>query len=264
MAHFKSGAGQVKAPFGKNVYLRSTVGCKFESFTFAASTLPSITIDGVPGQKILQPGTILAKITAGSEAGKVGPFQAAGTKEIQTLTGGGTISGGTYTITFGGQTTAPITWNANAAAVQSALEALSSVGVGNVVVTGGPVSTTPLSITFQGVLGGNVAQITASAASLTGSSPTLTPATTTAGTPGAADGRSDVANIVGINDTFLPWQLIERDVEIAALYEGTVVQAWCLEMQADGTTIPLSNTTADATSSSVPVFRSKRLDIKFA
>lgn len=63
---------------------------------------------------------------------------------------------------------------------------------------------------------------------------------------GVADGRQTVANIVGLNDTFLPWQLIERDVEVACAYECTAVQGWCLELDAGGAEIVLTNTTADA------------------
>lgn len=63
---------------------------------------------------------------------------------------------------------------------------------------------------------------------------------------GVADGRQTLANIVGLNDTFLPWQLIERDVEIAVAYIATAVQAWCVELDAGGLEIVLTNTTADA------------------
>jgi hypothetical protein len=45
-------------------------------------------------------------------------------------------TGGTYTLTWMGQTTAPIAWNANAATIQAALEALSNVAPGDVVVGG--------------------------------------------------------------------------------------------------------------------------------
>lgn len=45
---------------------------------------------------------------------------------------------GTFPLTFGGQTTSDIAWNAAPAVVQSALEALASVGAGNVTVTGTP------------------------------------------------------------------------------------------------------------------------------
>lgn len=61
-----------------------------------------------------------------------------------------------------------------------------------------------------------------------------------------ADGRQTLANIVGINDTWLPWQLLERDAEIAAAYQATGVQAWCFERDAAGLRIALTNTTADA------------------
>lgn len=60
----------------------------------------------------------------------------------------------------------------------------------------------------------------------------------------AADGRQTAANIIGIVDTFLPWQLNERDVEVAVVYEATVVQAWCFEYLA-GVRQALSNATRD-------------------
>jgi|KBSMisStandDraft_5_1062788.scaffolds.fasta_scaffold182688_2 hypothetical protein len=141
--------GSTTTPFGKREYLRSTRGNKYESYTVAASTVPAKTIDGNT-EKILQPGTVMAKITSGGETGKVGPFQA-----------------------------------------------------------------------------------------------------------GVADGRQTVANIVGLNDTFLPWQLIERDVEIAVMYIGTAVQGWCVELDAGGLEITLTNTTADAMRST------KGLDVTF-
>lgn len=74
----------------------------------------------------------------------------------------------------------------------------------------------------------------------------------------ATDGRQTLANIVGINGTFLPWQLLERDVEVAVVIEGRVVQAWCIELDAGDLEIPLSNTTADA------LVAQKSLSILFA
>ena len=61
---------------------------------------------------------------------------------------------------------------------------------------------------------------------------------------GVTDGRQTLANIVGINGTFLPWQLLERDVEVAVAVEARVVQAWCIELDASGAEIALTNTTA--------------------
>jgi hypothetical protein len=46
--------------------------------------------------------------------------------------------GGTFAISHGGDTTGALAFNASAAQVQSALEALGSIGPGNVAVTGGP------------------------------------------------------------------------------------------------------------------------------
>lgn len=131
--------GVPKTPFGKNAYLRSTTLVRFESYTVAAASVPSRTIDGNAGQKILQAGTVMAKITSGGDSGKIGPFQAM-----------------------------------------------------------------------------------------------------------ATDGRQTLANIVGLNDTFLPWQLIEHDTEVAVAYVCTAVQGWCIELDAAGAEIVLTNTTADA------------------
>src|SRR5690349_24486827 len=119
--HFAK-ADTVRSPFGKNQYLRSTQDVKFESYTFWNGGIPSVTIDG-DTQKVLQPGTVIAKATSGTGSGMVGVYQ----------------------------------------------------------------PTTP------------------------------------------TDGRQTTANIVGVVDTFLPWELLERNANVSVAYEGTVVQAWCFE-----------------------------------
>jgi hypothetical protein len=87
-------------------------------------------------------------------------------------------TGGTYTLTYSGQTTAAIAWNALASAVQTALENLSNIAVGDVVVTGGPGNagaTTPYLVQFGGALAAtNLSAMTANSASLTGSAHTAT------------------------------------------------------------------------------------------
>ncbi|MCC7424921.1 MAG: hypothetical protein IT428_32015, partial [Planctomycetaceae bacterium] len=71
--------------------------------------------------------------------------------EQQTISATGTFGGGsTYTLTFDGQTTAAIAYDANAAAIQAAREALSNIASGDVAVTGGDLPTTPAVVTFQG------------------------------------------------------------------------------------------------------------------
>jgi hypothetical protein len=254
----------LKAPFGKNVYLRSTQGLKFESYTLAAATWPAQTIDGVAGYKCAQPGTALAKITSGPDAGKVGPYQAAGTAEVQTLTASGTVSGGTYTLTFNGQVTSAIAYNASAATVQAALEALSNVVPGDVVVGGGPFPATPLTFTFYGNLIGDQPALSVQTGNLTGSTPGAAITTSTGGVAGAADGRQTAANLVGILDTFVPWQLVERDVEVAVMYEGTAIQSWCFELNAAGVLIPLANATALAMAPRSNATNGGKLDIKWS
>jgi len=111
------------------------------------------------------------------------PVPAAGTNEVQTVTVTGTPTGGTYTLTFNGQTTSGIPYNATSSQVQSALVALSNIGAGDVLCAGGPHPGTPITVTFQGDLaGGDVPQMTASATGLTGgTSPAVTVTTTTPG-----------------------------------------------------------------------------------
>lgn len=248
MASFTKGSGTVDSPFGRNEYLRSTnPKPQTESYTLAASTIPSETIDGNPGQKILQPGTVLAKITSGPEIGKVGPFQRGATvNEAQTV-GLGAATAGTFTIGFDGEVSGAIAYNATNAAVADALNAMSNVSAGDVTVTGGPLPGT-ITLTFAGRYAGqNVPQVTVTPTGLTGG--VVTVATTTQGgapAGGATDGRADPANIVGLDDTFLPWQTIERDVEVAAVYACTAVQGWCIELDATGARIVLTNATADA------------------
>lgn len=138
MPSYEEGGG-LTTPFGRNEFLRSLKVLLTESYTLAGATIPSQTIDGFSGQKIVQPGLVMAKITSGADSGKVGPFQT-----------------------------------------------------------------------------------------------------------GATDGRQTLTNLVGLNLTFLPWQTKHRDVEISCVYGAVAVQAWCLELDASGAAIPLTNATADA------------------
>ncbi|WP_280319880.1 hypothetical protein [Nocardia wallacei] len=111
-------------------------------------------------------------------------FTQGNANEAQTVTVTGSPTGGTFTLTYSGQTTSAIAYNASASTVQTALAALSNIGAGNVAVTGS--NGGPYTVTFQGTLGSkNVAQMTASGASLTGgTSPGVTVATSTAGVTG--------------------------------------------------------------------------------
>lgn len=112
------------------------------------------------------------------------------TNEVQRITVTGSPSGGTFTLTLNGQTTAAIAYNANAAAVQSALEALSNVTPGDVICTGGALPATPVDVEFRGSLRqADITSMTADDALLSGgTSPEVTISTPTPGaTPTAID-----------------------------------------------------------------------------
>lgn len=103
---------------------------------------------------------------------------AVGTNEKQTVTIDATA--GDYTLTYSGQETAAIAFDATAAEVQAALEALSNIAPGDVVVTGADGG--PYTVEFTGSLARtNVAQMTSDATNLTGGASTATVATSVAG-----------------------------------------------------------------------------------
>lgn len=109
---------------------------------------------------------------------------AAAVDEVQTITTTGSPTGGTFTVTEEGQTTTAIAYNATAATVQTALQALSTIGAGNVTVTGSAGG--PYTVTFTGVLAGiGVTLMTSSGAALTGGTSPAT-ATTRATAGGSA------------------------------------------------------------------------------
>ncbi len=87
--------------------------------------------------------------------------------EVQTITVTGSPTGGTFVLRFGGQNTSAIAYNASAATVQSALQALSSIGSGNALVTGA--NGGPWTVEFVGTLGfASQSLITLQTNSLTG------------------------------------------------------------------------------------------------
>lgn len=116
----------------------------------------------------------------------VGPYNvvnAVTTNEVKRITVTGTPTGGTFTILFYGVESDPIAYNANAAAVQAALEAMSNIEPGDVTVTGGPFPGAFVNITFGGQYEGvDVPNFTAGDNNLTGgTSPNFTLTTVTQG-----------------------------------------------------------------------------------
>jgi lysophospholipase L1-like esterase len=85
----------------------------------------------------------------------------------------GTVTGGTFTLTYGGQTTSAITYSTGltAATVQAALEALSSIGAGNIKVA--KISNTEFDVYFRGVAY-PLTTMTSDITGLTGTTPGIT------------------------------------------------------------------------------------------
>lgn len=143
----------------------------------------------------------------------------AGTSEVQTLTIGGTPDGGTFTIRYDGFTTAAITWTATDATlltnINTALDNLPNLGVGDVVATAGTLSSGigTILLTFSANLAKQAVNLMVAVSSLTGTAPTAVITETTAGVTathrGAIKGAllSDTTNgILYINTgtTFAP------------------------------------------------------------
>lgn len=83
----------------------------------------------------------------------------AGTNEVQQIELTYGPDGGTFTLTYSGQTTASIAWNADPSIIRAALEALSNLSDGDVDVSGPPAG--PYVVTFIGTKAyTNVAQMT--------------------------------------------------------------------------------------------------------
>lgn len=142
-----------------------------------------------------------------------------GTNEIQRVTITGTPTGGTFTLTFNGYTTAGIAYDANAAAVVAALEALPNIDSGEVTATGGALPGSAVDVTFKGKWAGiNVPAMTASGAGLTGgTTPAVAITTPTPGGTGSGSGQTGLTDIYAVRfgaDAFhgvkVPGQLINQ------------------------------------------------------
>jgi hypothetical protein len=175
------------------------------------------------GRRIIRGGTAMGKITASE---KYGPYLPQ-TNEVQGVAITGSPTGGTFTLTWSGQTTAAIPYNATAAQVKTALVALSNIGPGDVDVTGGPLPGTGVSVTFKGqYIGTDVAAMTKNAGGLTGgSTPDVTIATSTAGgaNPGSADGREVGVGLLFPGDLNVQW----GDCVAALLTHGSAIESRC-------------------------------------
>lgn len=180
----------------------------------------------------LPAGIVLGKVTATSRYGPYGGLSS----EVQTITVDATA--GTYTITFDGETTAAIAFDALAATVQAALELLSNVQPGDIVVTGGVGASgggTPYTLTFGGqYLGVNVPTVIVADVNLSGGGDSVVAAVGTAGGSTVSDGREtprgllldrvkvESDNTTGLAVGALQWHghIIEANLPIASTAAG--------------------------------------------
>lgn len=109
---------------------------------------------------------------------KVNPVPSVYNRPI-TVSISGAPTGGTYTLTYGGQTTSAIAYNATASTVQTALQALTSIGSGNATVTGylsgvassSGTSLAPFTVILSSSLASSQSAITATSSLTGGTSP---------------------------------------------------------------------------------------------
>jgi hypothetical protein len=90
---------------------------------------------------------------------------------VQSVVLNGSPTGGSFNLKFNGATTSPIAYNASAATVQAALEALSSVGTGNVSVT---LASNVYTVTFATSVSGGQTAMTPASGLTGGTSPSVT------------------------------------------------------------------------------------------
>lgn len=155
-----------------------------KSAFFDASTL----VANSEGRYVVPIGSFLTYST--TDPTKVKIFEKIGTNAnaVQTLTETGEPTGGTFTVTYNGVTSAAIKYNATIAEIASALVAMSTFATSeNVEVTSTeskPINEKAAKITFKGELGNRPQPlVTVNSAGLTGgTTPKVTPTTTTPGT----------------------------------------------------------------------------------
>ena len=158
--------------------------------------------------------------------------------EVQTITITGNPTGGTFTISYAGQTTAPaIPYNATAQQVAVALRLLSNIGDNDVACAGGPLPGTPVQVQFAGALGAvDVALMTAVSSLTGGTTPAVAIAQTTAFGPITAYPMVPIAPgqvCVYLNDTFaaIGTSLLLRDFLVEFGIENRRNPVWPLNCQ---------------------------------
>lgn len=184
------------------------------SFTATAATVANVTA-GLTAAWNASTDPLLTGITASDSTTHVTltadtagvPFSVAATctgsahNEVQELIiTGGTPESGKFSLNYAGQDTGnTLDYNATAAEVDTALEALSNIGAGDVACAFGPMPGTAITITFTGALAGtDVALITGGAGTLDAGSPSISESTK--GSPADTHTRAASTASKGPND----------------------------------------------------------------
>jgi len=159
--------------------------------------------------------------------------------EEQTITITGSPTGGTFTLSFGGEPTDPIPYNATAVQVDAALEALSTIGLNNVACSGTDLPGGSIVVEFTGALAGqDVDLMTIDDSGLTGgTSPTGSVAETTTGraVQGVLGGQATASLVNGrivVTDTATGYS--KSDLSMAWSGDGTLTTPGYFEVATVG------------------------------
>ena len=149
--------------------------------------------------------------------------------EVQTISS--TATGGTFTLSFGGQTTAALAFGASAAQIDTALEALSTIGAGNITCAGGPLPAN-VTATFAGTLAGqDAALITVDNTNMTGGTASIaetTPGRAVQGILGSTATASLLNGQLRITDATSGYS--KSDLTMAYSGDGTLTMPGYFEM----------------------------------
>lgn len=92
-------------------------------------------------------------VTQSTEEMIILPRRELAQSEVQQITIGGLVTGGSFTIGFNGVDTAAIAWTSgDRETIRGFLESIPTIGVGNVEIIGGPLPSNPIQIYFKGDL----------------------------------------------------------------------------------------------------------------
>ena len=172
------GPGSLRAAI---TYANSNPGPDAISFAIPARDIPGV-VDYDPTHQVwhIQTNSALPTITDtvtidGYSQNSLAVSQASSSAQLLTL--GGVVTGGTFTLTFDAETTAPIPFNATANQVSLALRPCQPLAQGNVAVAADANNDTAnagvLTITFQNQLANTSIPIIGDASGLTGTAPTV-------------------------------------------------------------------------------------------